>query len=198
MLGGWETRPVDNSVAQKLCCLPPHPVTRWSPLQRFRRRGGGGWTSRACYPSCRGDRAERGVSAHGPACDALQAFPGSQSGGIGKWVRGLDRHHVKNAEAAAQQGKSRVNAAGLRSVRPTRRGGRDANPTDSGRQGGLSWLHGREGEPILKRSGKRGSHDRGGLWPTSFPPRFCPSGYLSALALSSEWGPACGVERVSP
>lgn len=58
------------------------------------------------YPSCRGDRTEWGNSAHGPACDALHAFQESQPWGIGKWVRGLDRHHVKNAEGAAQKGKS--------------------------------------------------------------------------------------------
>ena len=54
---------------------------------------------------------------------------------------------------------------------------------------------GREGLPVFERSEKQASTDGGGLWPTPFPA--CLSEFKTALALSSEWGPACGVERVS-
>lgn len=102
-LGGAETRPVANFGRTRFPCLPLSPDTRWSPLQRLRRRGGGGWTSRACYPSCRGDRAERGVSTYGPACDARHAFPDSLSGGTGRWQGELHRHTWARARTTPRE-----------------------------------------------------------------------------------------------
>lgn len=151
------TRPVSTFSANPADLSTASPDTRWSPLQRFVawRRG---LDSRACYPSCRGDRAERGVSAYGPACDARQARQESRSWRGGSGEGESHRHHVKNAEGAPSRAGS-ATAAGLGRVHPTRRGGSAGRRTDSGWQGGLLLENSRRGEPVSKRSGETGELD---------------------------------------